>query len=51
MCLDTCHLFAAGYDIRSKETYESTMEEFEEVVGFKWLRGIHLNDSKVSGTV
>lgn len=47
VCLDTCHTFAAGYDIRTPETYEKTMKEFEEIVGFKYLRGMHLNDSKV----
>ncbi len=46
VCLDTCHMFAAGYDIRTKEAYERTMEEFGEVVGFKYLKGMHLNDSK-----
>ncbi len=46
VCLDTCHMFAAGYDIRTKEAYEKTMKEFEEVVGFKYLKGMHLNDAK-----
>ncbi len=46
VCLDTCHLFAAGYDIRTREAYERTMEEFDRVVGFKYLRGMHLNDAK-----
>ncbi|KAJ3168844.1 hypothetical protein HDU88_001171 [Geranomyces variabilis] len=46
VCIDTCHTFAAGYDIRTKAAYEATMLEFEKVVGFKYLRGIHLNDSK-----
>ncbi len=46
VCLDTCHMFAAGYDIRTKEAYEETMKEFEEVVGFKYLKGMHLNDAK-----
>ncbi|KAG8847652.1 hypothetical protein FRB91_011547 [Serendipita sp. 411] len=46
VCLDTCHLFAAGYDIRTKEAYEETMEKFESIVGFKYLCGLHLNDSK-----
>ncbi len=47
VCLDTCHTFAAGYDIRTSETYEKTMKEFDDIVGFKYLKGIHLNDSKV----
>jgi len=46
VCLDTCHLFAAGYDIRTKEAYEKTMKEFDEIVGFNYLRGMHLNDAK-----
>ncbi|KAK9761386.1 DNA-(apurinic or apyrimidinic site) lyase [Basidiobolus ranarum] len=46
VCLDTCHAFAAGYDLRTKETYKQVMDEFEKVVGFKYLRGLHLNDSK-----
>jgi len=46
VCLDTCHTFAAGYDIRTPDTYENTMTEFGKIVGFEYLRGIHLNDSK-----
>lgn len=46
VCLDTCHLFAAGYDLRTEKTYHSTMERFDRIVGFKYLRGMHLNDSK-----
>ncbi|KAI0316342.1 xylose isomerase-like protein, partial [Amylostereum chailletii] len=46
ICLDTCHLFAAGYDIRTKEDWSNTMNEFDAVVGLKYLRGMHLNDSK-----
>lgn len=46
VCLDTCHMFSAGYDIRTPETYEKTMKEFDDIVGFKYLKGIHLNDSK-----
>lgn len=48
VCLDTCHTFASGYDIRTPETYETTMKQFENIVGFKYLKGIHLNDSKVA---
>eukprot|EP00736_Rhodelphis_marinus_P001779 Rmarinus@m.16724 len=44
VCLDTCHLFAAGYDLKSN--YHGVMDEFEETVGFRYLRGVHLNDSK-----
>jgi len=46
MCFDTCHAFAAGYDIRTKGGFESTMEELDRVVGLKRLYAIHLNDSK-----
>ncbi len=46
VCLDTCHLFAAGYDIRTERAYEKTMEEFDSVVGFEYLKGMHLNDAK-----
>jgi deoxyribonuclease-4 len=46
VCLDTCHLFAAGYDLRSRETYEATFSAFEKAVGLGYLRGMHLNDSK-----
>jgi len=46
VCIDTAHIFAAGYDIRTKEAYEETMQKFEETVGFKYLKGMHINDSK-----
>jgi len=46
VCLDTCHSFAAGYDLRTAESCESSFAEFEKTVGFKYLRGMHLNDSK-----
>ena len=46
VCLDTCHLFAAGYDIRTPETWKATMAEFEQVIGLEYLKGMHLNDSK-----
>ncbi|KAJ3555715.1 hypothetical protein NM688_g2421 [Phlebia brevispora] len=45
VCLDTCHMFAAGYDIRTKESWDHTMKEFEREVGLQYLRGMHLNDS------
>lgn len=45
ICLDTCHIFAAGYDIRTKETYEATIKQLNKVIGLKYLRVIHLNDS------
>ncbi|MEZ5082872.1 MAG: deoxyribonuclease IV [Bacteroidales bacterium] len=46
VCLDTCHTYTAGYDIKSEEGYKKTFEEFDRIVGFKYLKGIHLNDSK-----
>ena len=46
VCLDTCHMFAAGYDIRTEPAYLKTMEEFDKVIGFKYLKGMHLNDAK-----
>jgi deoxyribonuclease-4 len=48
VCLDTCHTFAAGYDLRTPETYAETMQEFERIVGFSYLQGAHLNDAKSS---
>lgn len=46
VCLDTCHTFTSGYDILDAVRYEEIMQEFEQKVGFGYLRGIHLNDSK-----
>jgi len=46
VCLDTCHTFTAGYDMRTFETCEKTFGDFDQIVGFKYLRGMHLNDSK-----
>ncbi|PCH37672.1 AP endonuclease [Wolfiporia cocos MD-104 SS10] len=48
VCLDTCHMFAVGYDIRTKERWDATMAEFEREVGLQYLRGMHINDSKVA---
>ncbi|MCZ6168100.1 deoxyribonuclease IV [Campylobacter ureolyticus] len=48
VCIDTCHFFAGGYDLRSKESYKKTMSEFDKLVGYKHLSGMHLNDSKNS---
>ena len=45
VCLDTCHTFAAGYDLRTREACDATFAEFARVVGFKYLRGMHLNDA------
>ncbi|KAK5217323.1 DNA-(apurinic or apyrimidinic site) lyase [Exophiala xenobiotica] len=46
VCIDTCHAFAAGYDLRSPEAFQKTMREFDETVGIKYLKALHLNDSK-----
>lgn len=46
VCIDTCHAFAAGYDISNKQGFEKTFQEFDQTVGFNYLKGIHLNDSK-----
>lgn len=49
VCIDTCHSFAAGYDLKGGTInggYEQVLEEFERIVGFKYLRGVHLNDAK-----
>ena len=46
VCLDTCHIFAAGYDIRTREGAREVMDEFDRVVGLDWLRAFHFNDSK-----
>lgn len=45
VCVDTCHLFAAGYDIRSREGYERTMRDLVRLVGLRAIRAFHLNDS------
>ena len=43
---DTCHAFAAGYDLKSENGFQETFEHFDEVIGLKYLKGMHLNDSK-----
>lgn len=45
VCLDTCHTYTAGYDILSPEGYNSTFQKFDEIVGFQFLKGMHINDS------
>ena len=51
VCIDTCHAFAAGYDIRTREAFDKTFDEFDRTVGFKYLRGMHLNDAmKIVGS-
>ncbi len=46
VCIDTCHTYSAGYDIATRAAFEATFAEFEAVIGFEFLRGIHLNDTK-----
>lgn len=46
VCLDTCHIFAAGYDMRTKETYQSTLNFFDSTIGLQHLKVFHINDSK-----
>jgi AP endonuclease-1 len=46
VCLDTCHVFAAGYDLRTPEAYAETMATFDEIIGIKYLKALHMNDSK-----
>ena len=46
VCIDTCHMFTAGYDIRTREAYDATWGEFDRIVGFNYLKGMHINDSK-----
>ncbi|MEW5875885.1 MAG: deoxyribonuclease IV [Candidatus Zixiibacteriota bacterium] len=46
VCLDTCHIFSAGYDIRDEAVYKKTMSQFDKVIGLDRLKAIHFNDSK-----
>jgi len=46
VCIDTCHIFAAGYDLRTPERYQETWRQFDEVVGINTIGAFHLNDSK-----
>lgn len=46
VCIDTAHAFAAGYDLKSREGYESAFSDFGSIVGFSYLKGMHINDSK-----
>ena len=46
VCLDTCHTFSAGYDLVTPKGYEKTLAHFDAVVGFSFLKGLHLNDGK-----
>ncbi len=46
VCIDTCHAYSAGYDIKTEEGFATAFADFERVVGFSYLKGMHLNDSK-----
>ena len=46
VCIDTCHTFTAGYDLRTKDAFDRTFNKFDAVIGWKYLKAIHLNDSK-----
>jgi deoxyribonuclease-4 len=46
VCLDTCHLFASGYDLRTEEAFAAMLDDFDATVGLKYLRAFHVNDSK-----
>jgi deoxyribonuclease IV len=46
VCIDTCHAYTAGYDIKSEEGYTKTWQDFDRIIGSKYLLGMHLNDSK-----
>ncbi len=46
VCIDTCHAYSAGYDLKTADGYEKTWRDFDEIIGFKYLRGMHLNDDK-----
>lgn len=45
VCIDTCHIFAAGYDIRTSSAWEATLQEFDRIIGLPYLKAFHLNDS------
>jgi deoxyribonuclease IV len=46
VCIDTCHIFAAGYEIREEKAYKKTFKAFNDIIGFEYLKAFHLNDSK-----
>ena len=46
VCIDTAHAFSAGYDLKTESGFEKTFQEFDEIIGFDFLKGMHLNDSK-----
>jgi deoxyribonuclease-4 len=46
VCLDTCHAYASGYDIKQADGYQLTFSEFDRIIGLSYLRGFHLNDAR-----
>ena len=46
VCIDTCHAFAAGYDLRTPSTFKSVLDDFDSIVGLQYLKALHINDSK-----
>jgi deoxyribonuclease-4 len=46
ICIDTCHAYTSGYDVKSPDGFRKTFEKFSEIIGFEFLKGMHLNDSK-----
>jgi deoxyribonuclease-4 len=46
VCIDTCHAYTSGYDVKTEKGFYDTFRKFDEIIGFKYLKGMHLNDSK-----
>lgn len=46
VCIDTCHSYSAGYDVKTEEGFRRTFELFDRIIGFSYLKGMHLNDTK-----
>ena len=46
VCIDTCHAYTSGYDLRDEKAFHNTFQQFEKLIGFQFLKGMHINDSK-----
>ena len=46
VCIDTCHAFAAGYDLADPESFDQVWQDFDRIIGFQYLKGMHINDAK-----
>jgi len=46
VCIDTCHAYTSGYDVKTRQGFDETFRKFDEIIGFKFLKGLHLNDTK-----